>query len=197
MKRFPVAQAVVVGLILLPSLVAAVALQNIEFLAYAVVTSVLALVVWAVHRRVGFPSALLWLLVGWAGLHMFGGLVTVPADWPAKDPRVFYNFWFIPGLLKYDHVVHFYGFAVSAWVCWEGLRSLGIVRPTLGALSLAWLGAQGLGACNEIIEFMAVLMVEDTNVGDFHNAMWDLVANASGALVACGLIRLWERRSGA
>jgi hypothetical protein len=44
---------------------------------------------------------------------------------------------------------------------------------------------------------MAVLMVEDTNVGDFHNAMWDLVANASGALVACGLIRLWERRSGA
>lgn len=194
MKRFPTAQAVVLALILLPSLVAAVVLRNAEFGFYATVTALLGGLLYVAHRRVGFPSALLWLLVGWAAVHMAGGLLPVPEGWPAKDPRVWYNFWFIPGYLKYDHVVHAYGFGVTAWACWCGLKSLGITRPGFGPLLLAWTAAQGFGALNEVVEFTAVLTVEETNVGDFNNAMWDLVANAVGALVACVFIAIFDRR---
>ena len=41
----------------------------------------------------------------------------------------------------------------------------------------------GLGAINEIIEFSAVLLLPDTNVGGFNTAL-DLVVNALGASAA-------------
>ena len=91
-------------------------LRNVEFGFYAFVTTLLALVIWAIHRRVGFTSPLLWLLVAWAALHMVGGLVPVPSFLPAREPRVFYNLWIIPPKwLKYDQVVHAFGFGTTAW----------------------------------------------------------------------------------
>ena len=42
----------------------------------------------------------------------------------------------------------------------------------------------GLGAVNEIIEFIAVLSFPDTNVGGYLNTSLDLVFNALGAMVA-------------
>ncbi|MEM8873487.1 MAG: DUF2238 domain-containing protein [Planctomycetota bacterium] len=195
MKRFPLPQALVTATIVIPSLVVAVVNRNAEFAFYATVTVVLGVVIYVAHRRTGFPSALLWLLVGWAALHMAGGLLYVPEGLPALEPRVWYNFWFIPGYLKYDNVIHAYGFGVTAWACWCGLKSLGITRPTFGTLLLTWTAAQGFGACNEIVEFTATLLVEETNVGDFNNAMWDLVANATGALIACLAIAGFDRRT--
>ena len=194
--RFPLPQAVVFAAYMIPSFVAAIALGNAEFLFYAVVTTVLAGVVYLIHRRVGFSGGVLWLLTVWGALHMNGGLVPVP-DWlPAREPRVFYNLWIVPPhYLKYDHVVHAFGFGTTAWAVFQGLRSiLPGVGATVGVLLICWTAAQGFGALNEVVEFAAVLAVEETNVGDFDNAMWDLVANMLGAGVACGMIALAERR---
>ena len=190
--RFPLPQAILFAGFMVPAFIAAIMLANMEFLFYAVVTTLLGLAVWSIHRRVGFSSGLLWLLLLWAALHMFGGLVPVPEWLPAREPRVFYNLWIIPPhYLKYDQVIHAFGFGVTAWAVWQGLRStMPGVRPTLGLLLICWTAAQGFGALNEIVEFTAVLAVEETNVGDFNNAMWDLVANATGALIACLAIRL-------
>ena len=53
----------------------------------------------------------------WGFLHMAGGLLTVPAGWPAQEEsRVLYTLRLIPGRLKYDHVVHAYGFGTTTWV---------------------------------------------------------------------------------
>ncbi len=46
------------------------------------------------------------------------------------------------------------------------------------------LGAMGLGAVNEMVEFTAVLIVPDTNVGGYSNTALDLVFNAIGAVSA-------------
>ena len=48
----------------------------------------------------------------------------------------------------------------------------------------------GLGATNEIIEFSAVLMVPDTNVGGYINTALDLCFNALGAVIAVVVIGL-------
>lgn len=170
---------------------------NREFLFYLGVMAVLVTAVWAVDRSVALSAGALWALSLWGLAHMIGGLVPAPAGWPvAVDGQaVVYSMWLIPERIKYDHLVHAWGFGTTTWVCWQGLcaalqrRGVEAV-PTGGLLVLVAAAGLGFGALNEVIEFAATLLVPDTNVGGYRNTGWDLVANAVGALVAVLLIRL-------
>ena len=68
-----------------------------------------------------------------------------------------------------------FGFGVTTLVCWEGLRSLLIdagrpdPQPGLGSLTLCAAAAMGFGALNEVVEFIATLLVPETNVGGYIN----------------------------
>jgi hypothetical protein len=42
---------------------------------------------------------------------------------------------------------------------------------------------------NEVVEFIAVLTIPNTNVGGYENTGWDLVANLVGASTAVLMIR--------
>ncbi len=185
---------------LLLALVSAVVRGNLEFLFYIGVMLVLIAVVWTVHRQVGLSSGVLWALSLWGLAHMAGGLLIVPAGLPvSSESRVLYTLWLVPDRLKYDHVVHAYGFGVTTWVCWQGLRSAlrrrgADARPTFGLLVLAAAAGIGFGALNEVIEFAATLLVPETNVGGYRNTGWDLVANLVGATTAALLIWVFERR---
>jgi hypothetical protein len=59
-------------------------------------------------------------------------------------------------------------------------------------IGIACMG-MGLGAANEVVEFVITLIVPDTNVGGFVNTGWDLVSNMTGAVGACVIIRFWNR----
>jgi hypothetical protein len=172
--------------------------SNSEFLLYIGVMVVLfALVAW-LHARIHISQGALWCLSMWGFLHMAGGLVPVPASWPIEgDTRVLYSWWLIPGLLKYDMMIHAYGFGITTWVCWQGLsaamRPLGAVRPTFGLLTLCVAAGMGFGALNEIVEFVATLTVPETNVGGYLNTGWDLVSNFVGSTLAAIVIRVTHR----
>ena len=187
------------ALYLAAATVGALGLGNQEFLFYIVVMVVLVGVIWLVHRHVGLAIATLWALSFWGLLHMAGGLLTVPESWPISgDVRVLYSLWLIPEHLKYDQVVHAYGFGVSTWVCWQGIRAAirhrgGDAVPTGGLMVLAAAAGMGLGALNEVIEFAATLLVPETNVGGYLNTGWDLVANTTGATLAAFVIWLRGR----
>ena len=174
---------------------------NAEFLFYIAVMLILIGIVWTVHQAVGLSTGVLWGLSIWGLAHMAGGLLVVPAGWAvSSDSRVLYTLWLIPGRLKYDHVVHAYGFGMTTWVCWQGLRSAiqrrgGTPNPTFGLMVLAATAGLGFGALNEIVEFVATLSLPETNVGGYLNTGWDLVANLFGATVAATSIWLYERRS--
>jgi hypothetical protein len=176
------------------ALVMALTRGNAEFLFYIAVMLVLIACVYAVHRHVELSSGVLWGLSLWGLAHMVGGLLTVPAGWPvSSESRVFYTLWLIPGRLKYDHVVHAYGFGMTTWVCWQGLRAAitrrgGVAKPTFGLMVLSVAAGLGFGALNEVVEFVATLLVPETNVGGYRNTGWDLVANLFGATVAANLI---------
>jgi hypothetical protein len=184
---------------LIAALLLAVVRGNLEFLFYIVVMLVLIGAVYAVDRAVGLSTGVLWALSLWGLLHMAGGLLTVPTSWPVSSgSRVLYTLWLIPGRLKYDQIVHAYGFGVTTWVCWQGLRAAirrrgGQATPTLGLLVLAAAAALGFGALNEVVEFVATLLVPETNVGGYRNTGWDLVANLTGATIAATTIGLSER----
>ena len=182
------------ALYMLLAIVAAVRTGNGEFVFYIVVMFILIAGVMAVYRRAGLTVATLWALAVWGLLHMAGGLVPVPESWPINgDIRVLYSWWLIPDLLKYDHVVHAYGFGVTTWVCWQGLcGAVGPRRPTFGTMVLCAAAGLGFGALNEVVEFIATLLT-DTNVGGYVNTGWDLVANTAGATIAATLIYITHR----
>lgn len=186
------------GLYLAAAAVGAVVTGNSEFIFYIVVMLVLLVVVGLVHLRVRFTNSLLWALSIWGLAHMAGGLVPVPESWPIDGKiRVLYSLWLIPERLKYDQVVHAYGFAVTTIACWQALRvalaartneAPTAVRPTFGTLVLCAAAGMGFGAFNEVIEFAATLAMPETNVGGYVNTGWDLVSNMTGAiLAACGI----------
>lgn len=172
-----------------------------EFLLYLAVMAVLVAVVVLVHLRVGLRIASLWALSLWGLAHMAGGLMPVPASWPiGGESPVLYNLWLVPGLMKFDQAVHAYGFGVVTWVCWQGLQRAfalrGVAaRPTPGLLTLCVAAGSGFGAANEVVEFIATRVLDETNVGGYDNTGWDLVANLVGCLGAAALIsRLSGRR---
>lgn len=192
------ALAIFTGAYLLIAVAAALVLGNKEFLFYIITMLVLIATVMGVHRRMPLRGAQLWTLSIWGLAHMSGGLLPLPESWPIHEEgkRVLYSLWLMPGWLKYDQLVHAYGFAITTWLCWHGLRSHlqsraeGDVFPGAGLLTLAAAGGMGFGALNEVIEFIAVLSIPDTNVGGYINTGWDLVFNLIGCLIAAAMIRL-------
>jgi uncharacterized membrane protein YjdF len=171
----------------------ALSAHNTEFVFYIAVVGILAAVVVLVHRAVNLSQTALFLLSAWGLLHMLGGLMRVPAQLTDNGSGVLYSLWLIPHLLKFDNIVHAYGFGVATWVTWECVRTIKGVRPTFGILSLCALAGMGLGSLNEIIEFAAVLAIPGTNVGGYVNTGWDLVANMVGAVAAVTIARLTAR----
>ncbi len=168
---------------------------NYEFLWYILTLIGLVALIAATKRKAAFPAAILWALSIWGLVHMAGGGVRV-------GEGVLYSYVVLPLaaegeliLLKYDQIVHFYGFAVTAWVLWYLLqRHFKNLKGTSTLYVYPALGSMGLGAVNEIIEFLAVVVVPETNVGGYYNTALDLIFNALGAVTAMIAIYLLQRR---
>ncbi len=178
--------------------VGAAVTRNHEFVFYLVVMGVLVPAIFAIHRRHPLTAPLIWSFAVWGLLHMAGGLLPAPPV-GVTEGRVLYSWWIVPGFLKYDQAVHVYGFGITTWLCWHllgrALRSPdgSPVRPTPGILILCVAAGMGFGALNEVVEFAATLLFEETNVGGYENTGWDLVANLVGGVIAATLIRLKAR----
>lgn len=168
---------------------------NYEFIVYILTMAGLIALVGLSLQVAEYPPAMLWALSFWGLAHMAGGGVPVGGS-------VLYNLHLVPLIetgevfvLKYDQLVHAYGFGVAAWLLHHLLlRHFPETRGTATAVFYPLLGAMGLGALNEMIEFSAVLLVPDTNVGGYINTALDLVFNTLGAAIAMVLIaRLGQR----
>jgi len=163
-----------------------IAIKDFEFLWYVfVLVALFALILSTLHRS-QFPPYIVWGLSLWGLLHMAGGGVVVGG-------KVLYAHILIPlfngggelVLLKYDQVVHAFGFGVATLVVYH------LIRPYLNE-KVNWkvlypiiiVAGMGLGALNEIIEFGAVLFFPETGVGGYMNTALDLVFNTLGACVA-------------
>lgn len=194
--HFPRSIILVVSLYLVAAISAAVTQQNWEFLkVYISFFVIMAGVVTLMHARVNFSTLLLWCLTLWGAMHLAGGLIRLPNGWAYDGEHQALSSWWVAGnWLKYDHVVHTFGLGTYTWLSWEALRASVQQRlgrklfPSIGMVSLCIFTGMGLGALNEIIEFVAVLMIPETNVGGYVNTGWNLVANLAGCLFAGILI---------
>jgi putative membrane protein len=127
--------------------------------------------------------------------HLLGSLVQVNGD-------ILYNYVPFPienptglTIIKMDQIVHTFGSAVSAVVMYYFLR-----RDTrfhwLGIAVFSILAANGVGALNEIIEFVAKVTVADTGVGGYYNTGVDLCVNLLGSIIGTALaFAFWRPRA--
>ncbi|MGI9516150.1 MAG: hypothetical protein ACR2NP_03815 [Pirellulaceae bacterium] len=193
--------ALFTALYMLIALVSALALGNPEFVYYIVVMLVLIAGVLWMHSKVQLPMAALWALSVWGLAHMAGGLMPIPQSWPSSgNGNVLYNLWLLPGALKYDQLVHMYGFGIVTWICWVALSRTAdthsdLGQPKTGLLVLCVAAGMGFGALNEVVEFFATLLMPETNVGGYQNTGWDLVANMAGCVIAAIVICVVDRDS--
>lgn len=157
--------------------------RNYEFLFYASIVIFVVLLLLQKYQKLGLSRGTLIALSVWGLLHMMGGNIPV-------DDGVLYGVQLIPVLLRYDQLVHAFGFGTCTMIGFELLRPF--LRPTVNRATLSVLVVMigmGFGALNEVIEFMAVLALPETGVGGYYNTAWDLTFNFIGSLVAVSLIR--------
>ena len=159
---------------------------NVEFIAYVAVIIFIFALLYGTLDKTRIPA---WILAGlslWGLMHMLGGSL------PTAD-GVLYNWRMLPVfegggelyILKFDQFVHAYLFAVVALLFLHLLRNyFGNRHSQLLIGFIAVCASMGVGALNEIIEYIAVLTIPDNNVGGYHNTALDIVFNFVGALLA-------------
>lgn len=169
---------------------------NMEFVLYTGAMVVYIAVVLGLDRRVRLSGLVLWLLAVWGLVHMAGGIVPIPASAADGEKAVLYALRVVEGLPRYDQVVHTFGFFAATLVCGEALAAAvgSGKRLPFGLAAGATLMGMGLGAFNEVVEFVMTLVLPKTGVGGYTNTGWDLVSNMIGA--CCGGLVCWRRRAG-
>lgn len=168
---------------------------NYEFMWYVLVLVFFMVFIGGTLKVSRLPVYLLWLLSLWGLLHMAGGGIKINGE-------VLYAKVLIPfitlgelSILKYDQLVHAYGFGVAAIVLYVLLS-----RSIRDALTPFWfgvvvvLGAMGLGVINELVEFVAVLLVPN-GVGGYFNTLLDLVFNTIGAVTAVSTLHFFDNKT--
>ncbi len=150
-----------------------------------------------VLRRAPLPAGLAIALAVDAVAHLAGGMITVDED-------VLYDLALFPQigglethLFQYDHLVHAYGSGVATVTLWVLLVPVPArVWGRHHLITLAVLAGMGVGAANELIEFVATMAHHGAHVGGYANTGWDLVANTVGALVGALVIARSRTLSG-
>ncbi len=170
----------------------AVASYNLEFLFYgAIMAMIMGVIVW-MDTRFTFSKWALWGMAIWGLVHLAGGIMPIPeAITEPGRPANLYNMRLFPWFPKMDQIVHTYGFAIATLLSYEALcahygKKL-VISFAVGA-QLFFIGT-GLGALNEVIEFTAVMLMPDTNVGGHINTGWDMVCNSIGSLIMILLLK--------
>lgn len=148
-------------------------------LPYGVIVVGGALLAAALEPEEGFSPLVLVGLSLWAVGHLAGGTIGLDGD------RTLYNA-VIPGGIHFDNVVHLVGFGTAGLAWWEASRPWLRAAPghRLAVAVAVWLAGMGVGALNEVVEFIATVVLPETNVGGYRNTGRDLIANLLGAAVA-------------
>jgi len=169
--------------------------KNYEFVMYIGVIIIFFLLILATNKKHNLSNGVLWGLVVWAILHMCGGFVYLNGTRLYEIQLL--NIITRPEyyILRYDQFVHMFGFGLTTFIAYE------ILKPYLNkkvnwvvVSALLMLIAIGVGAVNEIIEFITVVIVPETGVGGFYNTSLDLVANGVGAFIAIFIVNFLRKK---
>ncbi len=170
--------------------------KNYEFMIYIGVIVFFLLLILHTNKKINYPNGVLWGLTIWSILHMSGGGIFI-------NGKKLYTIMILPlvgdpyNIFKFDQFVHIVGFGVATLVVYNLLKPLlkkGIKKWVALSIVIVMAGL-GVGALNEIVEFIATVLVPETGVGGYENTSLDLISNLIGAICAMTYIYIKEKRS--
>ena len=168
------------------------AIKNYEFIMYIIVILLVFMLIIFTNNKVKYSNTSLWGLTIWGTLHMAGGGIPVKGD-------VLYKLILIPiteQIFRYDQFVHIIGFGVATLIMFELLKpKLKPLKYRTAISIVVVMAGLGVGAVNEIIEYMATLFVPETGVGGYDNTLLDLISDLIGAVLALLIIRFKEDKT--
>ncbi len=158
---------------------------NFEFMAYVLVIGFITTALFTTLKYTKFSNGIILGITVWALLHMLGGSV-MTSDGVLYAYKIFP---FFDGggefyILKFDQVVHAFLYGVVGSMFFHLLRNVVCVKNNLWFIALvAIFASAGLSIINEVLEFIAVVILPETGVGGYHNTVLDLIFNLGGAAV--------------
>jgi uncharacterized membrane protein YjdF len=164
---------------------------------YLLSVAIVGTLVFRVRRR-PLPGPLVIALAVDASAHLAGGLVAVGDDVLYNASIGPWNSALHTHLLQYDHFVHAFGAFLATLVLWALLApatTSDIDRRHLMALCM--IAGLGIGAINEVVEFLATTAHSAAHIGGYNNTGWDLVSNTIGAVAALPFMHRVERGAAA
>jgi uncharacterized membrane protein YjdF len=159
---------------------------NFEFLAYVGLVILIVAILFGTLNKTKFSNGIVFGITLWALLHMLGGSLMT-------SDGVLYAYKIIPifdggadfYILKMDQLVHAALYAVVGLIFFHLIRNFIGLKTNVGLVAvISIFAAAGFSILNEIIEFLAVIILPETGVGGYHNTVLDLIFNLLGATVA-------------
>lgn len=151
---------------------------NVEFIYYTALMLLSISIILFINRRMHFYPIVLMSLSGIGLLHLLGGNLWI------GETRL-YDYFFMPGVFRYDNFVHMLGSAIMVMLAHELLMPIldnNFEKRHSYFILLLVLVGMGLGAINELVEFFAVLIFNvGKQVGDYTNTLLDLLFNTVGS----------------
>ncbi len=162
---------------------------NYEFIIYVGVIIFFMCLVGISIKRVDYTLGALVGLTVWSALHLAGGGVSI-GEGRLCDVMLIrlsetYPVW------RYDQLVHIWGFGASTLVAFSLLRNL-LKEPARNPIAIGIILVMtglGMGALNEILEFVVSICIPQSGVGGYVNTSLDLCADLIGAMMGLMYIR--------
>ena len=190
MRKLHIGILVVLSLMVLGFGASFLARGNTEFIIYVGVIIFFTALIGVSMRKVSYTDATLISLTVWAGLHFAGGGI------PVGEARL-YDYMLVPlsekvPIFRYDQLVHIVGFGASTLVmyCLTAAAFGDRIRSSISLAIVVIMAGLGVGAFNEIVEFLVTLAVPSTGVGGYMNTALDLCADLVGAMLGWVYIRV-------
>ena len=167
-------------LFLVISLIYTIITRNAEFALYTPLMILFVIVLYHYHKKLHLTNYLLAALSIEMILHVLGGVLFF------KGIRLYAMHF---GAIGYDNLTHVFGMFVFTLIAYNFLRphlDKSIKKSPIYFAAILLIFSAGLGAINEMLEFMVVLFWENGAhlIGDYYNTLWDLIANLLGATCA-------------
>ena len=158
---------------------------NFEFLWYVGILIVILFLVVMFHKKYHFSNGVLLAISVWGLLHMIGGM---DINGVRTYARIIYPLFSAEtagtDIFRYDQFMHFYVYVVATFMLHRIVISYTKDMPRSILSVLLVLMGIGVGAINEIVEFLPALLLPESGVGDYFNTMWDIIFNTLGSLAA-------------
>ena len=174
--------------------------KNYEFLGYVLVLFIILALMIFLHLKYNLTSGVLTGISIWGLIHMAGGSLYINGT--KLYALMIFNLYNSPiqpefRILKFDQFAHFYCYVFITILMFYILKPYLKEKFNWFAISviLVFIG-MGIGALNEILEFIAVIVIKDTGVGGYYNNLLDIIFNTLGAIAAAIYIYFKENYKG-